>query len=154
MQAEEKLIEVLIEKFRDKTDKGGKPYIEHIFRVAEEAEVIQVGSYLTGLLHDVLEDTDLTADDLYLLGVGNAVINRVTALTKNHDECYGTYINRIKKYAKKYNDKIILAVKIADLNDNLNISRLKNIQDRDFIRLKRYFFARQSLLNIFDNLIK
>lgn len=148
----EQLIEVLIEKFRDKKDRGGHPYIEHIFRVAEEAEALQVGSYITGLIHDALEDTDLTADDLFLLGVRNADINRVSVLTRKPDDVYEHYINRIKKYAKQYNDKIILAVKIADLNDNLNASRLKGLNNQDLLRLQRYMNARKKLSATLDNL--
>lgn len=148
----EQLIEVLIEKFRDKKDRGGHPYIEHIFRVAEEAEALQVGSYVSGLIHDALEDTDLTADDLFLLGVRNADINRVSVLTRKPDDVYEHYINRIKKYAKQYNDKIILAVKIADLNDNLNASRLKGLSNQDLLRLQRYMNARKKLSATLDNL--
>lgn len=148
----EQLIEVLIEKFRDKKDRGGHPYIEHIFRVAEEAEALQVGSYITGLIHDALEDTDLTADDLFLFGVRNADINRVSVLTRKSDDVYEHYINRIKKYAKQYNDKIILAVKIADLNDNLNASRLKGLSNQDLLRLQRYMNARKKLSATLDNL--
>ena len=148
----EQLIEVLIEKFRDQKDRGGHPYIEHIFRVAEEAEALQVGSYVSGLIHDALEDTDLTADDLFLLGVRNADINRVSVLTRKPDDVYEHYINRIKKYAKQYNDKIILAVKIADLNDNLNASRLKGLNNQDLLRLQRYMNARKKLSATLDNL--
>lgn len=148
----EQLIEVLIEKFRDKKDRGGHPYIEHIFRVAEEAEALQVGSYVAGLIHDALEDTDLTADDLFLLGVRNADINRVSVLTRKPDDVYEHYINRIKKYAKQYNDKIILAVKIADLNDNLNVSRLKGLNNQDLLRIQRYMNARKKLSATLDNL--
>ncbi len=148
----EQLIEVLIEKFRDQKDRGGHPYIEHIFRVAEEAEALQVGSYITGLIHDALEDTDLTADDLFLLGVRNADINRVSVLTRKPDDVYEHYINRIKKYAKQHNDKIILAVKIADLNDNLNASRLKGLNNQDLLRLQRYMNARKKLSATLDNL--
>ena len=93
----DRLVEVVIDKFRDKVDKGGHPYIEHLYRVADGAEELQVGSYMTGFLHDTLEDTNLTADDLFLLGVSNAVINRVSMLTKPHDMPYEKYIDRIKK---------------------------------------------------------
>ncbi|MFC2353156.1 hypothetical protein [Eikenella halliae] len=148
----EQLIEILIEKLRDQKDRGGHPYIEHIFRVAEEAEALQVGSYITGLIHDALEDTDLTADDLFLLGVRNADINRVSVLTRKPDDVYEHYINRIKKYAKQYNDKIILAVKIADLNDNLNASRLKGLNNQDLLRLQRYMNARKKLSATLNNL--
>lgn len=107
---------------------------------------------MTGFLHDTLEDTDLTADDLFLLGVSNAVINRVSMLTKPHDMPYEKYIDRIKNYARKNRDKIILAVKIADLNDNLNVSRLKMLKDEDFKRLVRYMKARQKLSDVLNYL--
>lgn len=141
----DRLVEVVIDKFRDKVDKGGYPYIEHLYRVADGAEELQVGSYMTGFLHDTLEDTDLTADDLYLYGVSNSVINRVSVLTRADGISYKSYIKKIKKYAKMNNDRVILAVKIADLNDNLNVSRLKVLQSDDFNRLKKYMEARQSL---------
>lgn len=139
------LKKIVFAKFAGKVDRGGAPYIGHIHRVANRAEKIVKGSYLTGFLHDVLEDTDLTADDLYLLGVDDSVINRVTVLTRVDGVGYKNYIKKIKKYAKVNNDKIILAVKISDLNDNLNVSRLKVLQSDDFCRLKKYMEARQSL---------
>lgn len=139
------LKKIVFAKFAGKVDRGGSPYIGHLHRVANFAEKIVKGSYLTGFLHDVLEDTDLTADDLYLYGVSNSVINRVSVLTRADGVGYKSYIKKIKKYAKINNDKIILAVKIADLNDNLNVSRLKVLQSDDFCRLKKYMEARQSL---------
>ena len=150
----DKVSEVLFEKFRDKTDRGGHPYIEHLFRVAEEAEAIQVGSYLTGLLHDAVEDTDLTADDLYLLDVPEVVIDRVSVLTKLENESYELYIKRLKNYVRRRKDKVVLAVKIADLNDNLNLSRLKYLQDYDFARVKRYMTVRNALIQMLDALNK
>ena len=141
------LKKIVFAKFKGKVDRGGSPYIGHLHRVANYAEKIVKGSYLTGFLHDVLEDTDLTADDLYLYGVSNSVINRVSVLTRADGIGYKSYIKKIKKYAKTNNDKIILAVKIADLNDNLNVSRLKVLQSDDFSRLKKYMEARQSLLD-------
>ena len=152
MSVIDKVTEVLFEKFKDKTDRGGNPYIEHLFRVAEESEAICVGSYLTGLLHDAIEDTDLTSDDLYLLGVRRKVINRVSVLTKGEDENYRIYINRIKKYAKRHTDLNILAVKISDLNDNLNLSRLKSFNEGDLGRVQRYFAARNGLIEVFDGI--
>ena len=135
----DRLVEVVIDKFRDKVDKGGHPYIEHLYRVADGAEELQVGSYMTGFLHDTLEDTDLTADDLFLLGVSNAVINRVSMLTKPHDMPYEKYIDRIKNYARKNRDK-------------LNVSRLKMLKDEDFKRLVRYMKARQKLSDVLNYL--
>lgn len=141
------LKKIVSAKFEGKVDRGGNPYIGHLHRVANFAEKIVKGSYLTGFLHDVLEDTDLTADDLYLYGVSNSVINRVSVLTRSDGVSYKSYIKKIKKYAKMNNDRVILAVKIADLNDNLNVSRLKVLQSDDFSRLKKYMEARQSLLD-------
>lgn len=141
----ENLKKIVLAKFEGKVDRGGNPYIGHIHRVANRAEKITKGSYLTGFLHDVFEDTDLTADDLYLHGVSNSVINRVSVLTREDGISYKSYIKKIKKYAKINNDIIILAVKIADLNDNLNVSRLRVLHCTDVNRLKKYMEARQSL---------
>lgn len=148
----DKVSEVLFDKFRDKRDRGGRPYTEHLFRVAEEAEAIQVGAYLTGLLHDAIEDTDLTADDLYLLGVGSAVIDRVSVLTRLPHEGYELYVKRLKKYARRHKDKIVLAVKIADLTDNLNLGRLNSLQNSDWERVKRYMQTRQALIQMLATL--
>ena len=88
------LKKIVFAKFAGKVDRGGSPYIGHLHRVANFAEKIVKGSYLTGFLHDVLEDTDLTADDLYLYGVSNSVINRVSVLTRADGISYKSYIKK------------------------------------------------------------
>lgn len=148
----DKIKKTVIELFKDKTDRGGNPYIGHLLRVAQEAEALQAGSYLTGILHDTLEDTDFNEEDLLKLGVDNQDITRVRVLTKKNHDVYGDYINRINKYATEHKDKIILAVKIADLNDNLNVARLKSLNTRDLARLKRYIKAKAKLSKTFEEL--
>lgn len=135
----------VIDKFKDKTDKGGAPYIEHLYRVADRAEEIQVGSYIVGLLHDYIEDTQATAEDVFLLTNSNKVTRQVDALSKKHDESYDSYIKRIQRHAKLYKDPVVLAVKIADIEDNLNLSRLKDFGQVNPDKIKQYMQARSKL---------
>lgn len=143
--------DAVIAAFRDHKDKGGEPYIHHCYRVAEGAEVLWVGSYMTGFLHDVVEDTSITFEDLYNLGVDNLTIERLKVLTRRPKQNYDNYILNIKRFSKRFNDPVVLAVKIADLNDNLNLSRLPDWNNHCLERVEKYFRHRNSLRQIFLN---
>jgi (p)ppGpp synthase/HD superfamily hydrolase len=86
--------------------------IAHAFRVARQLKDDR-DAWLAGLLHDVLEDTDLNADDLVASGVPSRVVETVVVLTKRPDEPYDRYIERIRA------DELARRVKLADLQDNL-----------------------------------
>jgi (p)ppGpp synthase/HD superfamily hydrolase len=86
--------------------------IAHAFRVARQLKD-DGDAWLVGLLHDVLEDTDLNADVLIASGVPSRVVDAVVVLTKTPDEPYAGYIERIR------GNDLARRVKLADLHDNI-----------------------------------
>lgn len=120
-------------------DKAGKPYILHPLRV-----MLNVNGGLVeqcvAVLHDIIEDTSITANDLLDMGFSDEIVNAVTLLTKTSEEDYMQYIIRLK------NNPIACAVKLADLADNMDISRIPNPTEKDLARLEKYKKARSILL--------
>lgn len=115
-------------------DKSGVPYIYHPLKVAQNA--IELGfddekTVITALLHDVAEDTDITIEEL-TSEFGEEVGAALSLL--NHDK-YVPYMDYVK--AVKHND-IAKAVKMADLTHNMDLSRLKEVTDKDLERVKKY----------------
>lgn len=111
-------------------DKAGAPYILHPLRVSESCKTEVQKS--AALLHDVLEDTYLTAQDLTDAGVSKRVVQIVKLLTRNLGDDYIEYIRRIAS------DADVTAVKKADLRDSLDISRLSLVTERDELRCRKY----------------
>lgn len=114
-------------------DKTGKPYFDHVERVAlgVDGPTEKQAAYL----HDVLEDTHHTEDTLRQLGFQEEVIRVVKLLTKPKGEDVRLghpYFDRIKA------DPMARAVKLSDLNDNMNLGRFDAPAERDFERVRRY----------------
>lgn len=126
--------EALIEKlFEGKVDKGGYPYLNHLHEVSSKVEGDD--AKLIGLLHDVIEDTEMTRDELLELGYSEHIVSSIEVLTRKKGEDYPDYIERIIAS----NNKDALNVKLADLNHNMDISRIKNPTVNDVDRIeKRY----------------
>ena len=135
--------EELIKKLFDgKFDKGGYPYLDHLHEVSNRVE--GTDAKLIALLHDVLEDTDTKREDLIKLGYSEHVVSSVEVLTRKNKEDYNDYIERIIAS----NNVDALNVKLADLNHNMDISRIKNPTVKDFDRIeKRYRPAYIKILN-------
>ena len=110
-------------------DKAGKDYILHPMKVASymDTDTEKAVAYL----HDVLEDTDVTEDELRNM-FPNEIVDGVITLTHRKDESYFEYISRVStsKLAKK--------VKIADLLHNLDITRIKEPTKQDYLRIEKY----------------
>ena len=144
-----KSLEIVTRLFNDKTDKGGCPYVIHLLKVYSG-----VNDYLEkvcALLHDVVEDTDVTYDDLKSVGFHDEVIDILTILTKLKGEDYRDYIKRI------INSKNIHAmnIKLSDLRHNMDITRIKNPTTNDYERIsKRYEPSYQKILNKLDEMEK
>lgn len=139
-------------KFMDKQDKGGHPYFEHCDRVAKGAfelvmdDDIALKVWYIGLLHDVLEDTDTTIDELKQIeGVTDDIIDAIKTLTRGYysEETYFEYIERVSK-----ND-LARIVKLCDLKDNMDSTRLPEITDDYVSLLKRYHKAYKILTKDF-----
>jgi (p)ppGpp synthase/HD superfamily hydrolase len=107
---------------RKQVDKNGHPYIQHIIRVVDLCWLhrLQIGSLIyrateVAWLHDLLEDTDITAQELLDIGIEPLVVDSVQMLTRDKTITYAEYINRIDKSG----DHVALFVKIQDLTDHL-----------------------------------
>ncbi|WP_431785885.1 HD domain-containing protein [Paenibacillus lactis] len=134
----EKAIQIAVNAHSGQTDKGGSPYILHPLRVMHMME--SEDEKIVAVLHDVIEDTDVTYGDLLKEGFSHEVIKAVRALTRQENETYMEFIHRCKK-----ND-LACKVKIQDIYDNLDLSRIENPTDEDYIRQKRYTKALRLLL--------
>ena len=129
--------------FCEKTDKGGMPYIYHLSRVAEVSKSfgrLYVGidnDTLTAVswLHDILEDCPGWSVLHIIQLFGDDIAEAVLVITKKQGQAYEEYIKQVKsnRYAR--------IVKIADLTDNMDISRLNEVTEKDIERLKKYHKA-------------
>lgn len=121
---EDDVLALVSEWFHDKTDKKGAPYVDHLTHVRDNILVSPVylsdeeinDARIVALLHDTLEDTNITADDLiHTFHIQKHIVNAVLTLTHRPDATYFEYINSICASQ----NKLAIAVKIADISDNL-----------------------------------
>ncbi len=115
-------------------DKAGTPYILHPLSVMMRMHTIQ--EMIAAVLHDVVEDSDQwTLQRLKDEGFDQYIIDAVDALTKREEETYEEFIERVSDNA------IAVKVKLADLEDNMDITRLHNLTDKDKQRIEQYHKA-------------
>ena len=130
MSSLERAIEIAITAHKGQVDKAGKPYILHplrlMFKMHSENEMI------AAVLHDVVEDTEWTIEKLIAEGFDEEVITAVNLLTHDKKVPYKKYIEAIKA------NKIALKVKLADLEDNLDIKRIAHPKFKDYARIAEY----------------
>ena len=127
---EKKALKLCFEAHRDQVDKTGLPYVFHPFHLAEGmADEI---SCVCALLHDVVEDTGYTLDDLREMGFPEEVLDVLALLT--HDEAI-PYMDYVRAIAA---NPIARQVKLADLRHNSDLSRLDAIDERDVARAEKY----------------
>lgn len=113
-------------------DRGGKPYVLHPLKVMHYLKSDDEELQCMALLHDVVEDTKTTWDDLTAIGCTERVINAVKALTKMPGESYDQYKDRV------FANEDAMKVKMADLRHNTDIRRLKGVTEKDIIRMEKY----------------
>lgn len=135
------------EAHRGQKDRNGEPYIMHPIRVM--SQLWGYDERMVAVLHDVIEDTDITLADLRAAGYPDHIVEAVDAISKRKEENerYPDYIQRVKK------NQLATKVKIADLNDNSNLNRLPKVKAHDLKRLDRYNRAMQYLLGRQDEII-
>ncbi len=126
-------------------DKAGAPYILHPLRVMmslgrEASETERIAA----VLHDVVEDCEVSFADLRAMGFSEEVVAAVDALTKRADE-KEDYMRAIRRVAE---NPVARRVKIGDLTDNLDLWRIANPTEKDEMRLEKYRIARQFLLEL------
>ena len=128
----QRAIEIALEAHKGALDKGGNPYILHPLRLMLQMDSEE--EMIVAILHDVLEDSKKWSfDKLHKEGFSKKIINSLRSVTKeNENEDYEKFIDRSIK------DKIGRKVKMADISDNLDISRLKEVTDKDILRINKY----------------
>ena len=135
----QRAIEIALEAHKGALDKGGNPYILHPLRLMLQMDSEE--EMIVAILHDVVEDSEKWSfDKLHKEGFSKKIINSLRSVTKeNENEDYEKFIDRSVK------DKIGRKVKIADISDNLDISRLKQVTDKDILRINKYKNALEKL---------
>lgn len=120
-------------KHADQFDKGGAPYTLHVLKVMHYTKSTDLEILIIAVLHDIVEDTDVTYDDLREMAFSERVIAGVKALTKVEGQSHEEYKAGILANV----DAII--VKMADLRHNSDIRRLKGITEKDIKRVTKYY---------------
>ncbi len=134
-----KAMNICFEAHKEQRDKTGLPYVFHPLHLAEQ--MTDEATTIVALLHDLVEDTDWTLDDLRREGFSQEVIDAIALMTHDPAVPYMDYVAEIKK------NPIAKAVKLADLTHNSDTSRLDTITDKDRQRAEKYQKAIQFLLD-------
>lgn len=117
-------------KHRDQKDKAGKAYFGHIARVAKKCKTTP--AKIVALLHDVIEGTDVTSEMMEDMEFSEFIIKAVICLTQREGV---SYEDNVKRAAR---NPISREVKMADLEDNINLGRLTDVSEENLSRLKKY----------------
>ena len=125
-----KAMKFCFQAHKDQVDKSGIPYVFHPIHLAEKME--DELTTVVALLHDVVEDTDYTFDDLRELGFPEAVVSTLMLLTHDADTPYLDYVARLKDHPAAK------AVKLADLQHNSDLSRLDTVDEKALARVEKY----------------
>lgn len=118
-------------------DKSGVPYANHPLHLAEQMRTED--ETCVALLHDVLEDTEVTEADLRAMGFNDAVLEAVCLLTREDGVAYLDYVRALK------HNPLARVVKLADLEHNCDLTRLDEVGPADLRRVERYAAARSIL---------
>lgn len=141
----DKAIALASEKFVGIYDKSGEPYILHCLQVMNNVKKYNdIELSIAAVLHDIVEDTDITFDDLEEMGYSPRVIKIIKHVTREDGISYDDEIARI------CNDQDSIKLKMADLEHNSSILRLKGIRQKDLERIQKYhraYFILQAHLN-------
>lgn len=126
-------LQIALRAYAGKTDKAGREYILHPLRVMSKMNSDLERS--AALLHDVIEDSDITAEQLLAEGIPAEVVEAVRYLTKNEGEEYMQFVARAKQ------NTLAAKVKIADIEDNIDVLRLASLDEADLARVRKYHAA-------------
>lgn len=129
----EDAIRLAADAHRGQLDKCGQPYILHPLRVMLRLE--SETERIVGVLHDVIEDTRYTPDDLRRMGYSEETLAALDGVTKREGEAYEDFVLRSKA------NPIARRVKLADLEDNMDPRRTPGNTPKDLERLARYRWA-------------
>ena len=129
----EKALLIATKAHAGQTDKTGADYIFHPIRVS--CRCLTDEEKIVALLHDTIEDTEVTADYLLSEGFPHNIVDAILSVTRNEDERYDDFIKRCRL------NPIGRQVKLHDLEDNMDISRLSQVTEKDLERLNKYIGA-------------
>jgi (p)ppGpp synthase/HD superfamily hydrolase len=129
----EDAISIAAQAHKGQQDKAGAPYLLHPLRMM--LRMNSETAMMAAVLHDVVEDTDWTLERLHEAGFSAEVIEAVDCLTHREGESYEEFVERVRT------NPIARQVKIADLEDNMNIRRIGQLGAKDLERLEKYHRA-------------
>lgn len=138
MSTIERAIEIAAAAHAGQVDKAGDPYILHPLRVMLRMQ--SPSERMAAVLHDVVEDTSVSLDELAVEGFPEEVLNAVEALTKRPGE------SRLQAAARAAAHPVALQVKLADNAENMDLGRIAQPTEKDFARLREYEAVRALLL--------
>jgi hypothetical protein len=138
----EKALQIAVQTHEGQKDKDGQPYILHPLRVMHG--VHGSDAQIVAILHDVVEDTSVTIEDLRTAGFSETILAGVGSVTHGKEESYVDYVVRCK------GNPLGRQVKLADLEDNSRLSRMLLRPDRlerDLARMRKYVLAYKFLID-------
>lgn len=138
MSTLERAIELAVQHHKGQKDKAGQPYILHPLRVMLRCQGTE--AQIVAVMHDLLEDTPVTAEMLREEGFSETVLRALDGVTRRPEESYEQFVARAK------GDPLARQVKLADLEDNLDLRRLTRLSGKDLDRLRRYRDGWQTLM--------
>ena len=130
MPSLEKALVLAAKAHEGQKQRNGEPYILHPLRLMMKMD--NINDQIAAVLHDVVEDSDWTLEMLKGEGFSEDIVHIVDLLTHRDEDSYAFYIDRLKS------NPTARRIKIADLNDNMKIQRLKKVGEKDFQRLEKY----------------
>lgn len=128
-----KALQIATKAHKGQADKAGSPYIFHPIRVANRC--FNDEERIVALLHDTIEDTDITPSYLLSEGFPRNIVDAILSVTRNEDESYEDFVKRTRL------NPIGRQVKLHDLEDNMDITRLNELTESDIERLNKYLRA-------------
>jgi len=132
-----KAIQIASAAHENQVDKANAPYILHPIRLMLKFSSVE--EQIVAVLHDVIEDSDMTIDDLRKKNFSDDVLTAVDLLTKKPGQDYQNYLEKISE------NNLARKIKIEDIKDNLNLTRLTSVSAQDLERAKKYHVALQFL---------
>jgi guanosine-3',5'-bis(diphosphate) 3'-pyrophosphohydrolase len=128
-------IQFAADKHASQVDKGGNAYILHPLRMMMRLRTSDPELMAIAVLHDVVEDCDVSFDELRAIGMTERVVTGVRALTRQAGETYEQFIERLACSPDA------LLVKREDLRDNSDLTRLRGVTEKDVARMQKYMRA-------------
>lgn len=146
MSTLDRAVRIAVKAHKQQTDRNGAAYILHPLRVMAMGRTDE--ERITGILHDVVEDTAWTFDDLRKEGFSEAIVAALDCVTKRDGEDYDAFVGRTRT------NPLAIRVKLNDLTDNMDIRRMEIVQEKDVKRLNKYLKAYKLLTGDLENLAR